>query len=477
MIFYLILPFICFLKGEHENQSNCTTIKSKTCSEPLISSLSQKTTKSEVLLNGDKCVNNSETNWSENSVSSMTNNCCNDIKSEDLDQTNILSKTSKLVNSVSETTNNCVNQTKHHKINGQTLCHNSSDINKNDNNFSKPKSTHLPSKSSIVSSIDTNSDKRLESKDLSKGKRHENTNNSKLNDNTVNGDHNCVPNNDKNNNSMKSRLDSSDVSNKSSHEKKSTTNESSNVCHKSVSVKTELKTNCEQNNCVDRHTDSHNSNEIVINNKQTLIETNSVAINDCKAIVRCESNCSQTSDCMPRLQKQTSSGKSSNSMCSKCRRKSVSNVRIQCKMDQYLSSRLQSLPPQISLSLLTPRLPLPAPDLLNLKYGKYYRVEHYPNGMAKVLHLYWDEIIHLTVEEKNELSLEFLKESFREETPNVAKYVISIVHNAASYMPDLLEYFTDAEPHLTVKAGVLGHSGSDIETTTMQTYRDNVCIN
>ena len=161
-------------------------------------------------------------------------------------------------------------------------------------------------------------------------------------------------------------------------------------------------------------------------------------------------------------------------MCSKCRRKSVSNVRIQCKMNQYLSSRLQTFPPTISLSLLTPRLPLPAPDLLNLKYGKYYRVEHYPNGMAKVLHLYWDEIMHLNVEEKNELSLEFLKESFREETPNVAKYVISIVHNAASYLPDFLEYFAMSEPHLTVKAGVLGHSGSDIETTTMQAYRDNV---
>jgi hypothetical protein len=143
-------------------------------------------------------------------------------------------------------------------------------------------------------------------------------------------------------------------------------------------------------------------------------------------------------------------------------------------MDQYLSSRIESLPASISLSLLTPRLPLPASDLLNLKYGKYYRVEHHPNGMAKILHLYWDEIIHLSIDEKNELSQEFLKESFREETLNVAKYVISIVHNAASYLPDLLEWFAFHEPNLTVKAGVLGHSGSDIETTTMQAYRDNV---
>lgn len=172
----------------------------------------------------------------------------------------------------------------------------------------------------------------------------------------------------------------------------------------------------------------------------------------------------------------TNSSKQSKSstMCSKCKRKSLSNVRIQCKMEQYLASKITSLPPSISLSLLTPRMPLPAHELSNLKYGKYYRVEEYPNGGGKSLHLYWDEMIRLTSEEMNELASEFLKESFREEQPNVAKYCISVVHNAASYMPDLLDWFADIHPNLVVKTGVLGHSESDIETTIMSSYRDQV---
>lgn len=314
---------------------------------------------------------------------------------------------------------------------------------------SKRKPNHLPSKSSIVSSTDTNGGQTLESID-SGGK----TNVLRLNGNDVKCQQNLLSNDD-NNNLTKAMLDSCERS-----------PEDRQTCDKS----TDSEQNCQENNLSDSLT----------HHKQSSDDATDTAseVSDCKfAVAKSESISSQISDSMPKLVKQTSNHKTiSNSMCSKCRRKSVSNVRIQCKMDQYLSSRLQSLPPSISLSLLTPRLPLPAPDLLNLKYGKYYRVEHYPNGMAKVLHLYWDEIIHLTVEEKNEMALEFLKESFREEATNVAKYVISIVHNAASYMPDLLEYFADAEPHLTVKAGVLGHSGSDIETTTMQTYRDNVSL-
>lgn len=41
-------------------------------------------------------------------------------------------------------------------------------------------------------------------------------------------------------------------------------------------------------------------------------------------------------------------------------------------------------------------------------------------------------------------------------------------------MPDLLEHMAVIHPTLTVKNGVLGHK-SDIETTTMLQYRENVC--
>ncbi|OTF69718.1 round spermatid basic protein 1-like protein [Euroglyphus maynei] len=132
------------------------------------------------------------------------------------------------------------------------------------------------------------------------------------------------------------------------------------------------------------------------------------------------------------------------------------------------------MPLALSLSLMTPRLPMPAAELQNLRYGKYFRIEQCPNGYAKVLHLYWDEIAHLDRQQKLELAAEFMKESFREVRPNVSAYVISIVHNAAYYMPDWLEWLSDSNPNLAVKAGKLGQSGSDIETTTMTKYRQQV---
>lgn len=102
-----------------------------------------------------------------------------------------------------------------------------------------------------------------------------------------------------------------------------------------------------------------------------------------------------------------------NSMCSRCKKKRVCNVRIQCKMDQYLSSKISSMRKELSLSLRMPRLPLPPYELSHLKYGKFFRLEDHSNGGGKVLRLYWDEITNLPSAEKNELAAEFLEESFR----------------------------------------------------------------
>lgn len=151
-----------------------------------------------------------------------------------------------------------------------------------------------------------------------------------------------------------------------------------------------------------------------------------------------------------------------------------SNVRIQCKLDQYLSSNLEKLHDSVRLSILMPRIILPSSDLTHCKYERFYRIEEHPNGGAKTLHMYYDEIAHFDAKELELIAREFLTEAFREEPIGTAKYVLSVVHNAASYLPDLMEYFADSNPQLSVKTGVLGHSGSDIETTTMSAYRDNV---
>lgn len=48
-----------------------------------------------------------------------------------------------------------------------------------------------------------------------------------------------------------------------------------------------------------------------------------------------------------------------------------------------------------------------------------------------------------------------------------------IVHDAARYIPDLLEHMADNYSNLTVKAGVLGRN-SDIETSSLLQYYEQV---
>lgn len=151
-----------------------------------------------------------------------------------------------------------------------------------------------------------------------------------------------------------------------------------------------------------------------------------------------------------------------------------SNVRIQCKIDQYLSCKHNQLHDSVRLSILMPRVILPSSELSYCKYERFYKVEEHPNGGAKTLHMYYDEIAHFSATEVEAIAREFLTEAFREDPKGVARYVLSIVHNAASYLPDLMEYFADSNPQLSVKMGVMGHSGNDIETTTMSSYRDSV---
>ncbi|GFT58635.1 lysine-specific demethylase 9 [Nephila pilipes] len=156
-------------------------------------------------------------------------------------------------------------------------------------------------------------------------------------------------------------------------------------------------------------------------------------------------------------------------LCIRCRQRLTThrNVSIQCKRDRH-----DKLCEKIGVSQKIPRLPQGL-DMKHLKYGKYIRLEVYPNGGAALLHLYWDEICHLHRKELKCLAEEFLKETFLEEPYGVARYVMGIVHNAAEYIPDLLEHFADKYPNLVVKTGHIGRQ-SDIETTAMAKYCEQV---
>ena len=111
-------------------------------------------------------------------------------------------------------------------------------------------------------------------------------------------------------------------------------------------------------------------------------------------------------------------------------------------------------------------------NMKGLKYGHLIHKETHPNGGATVIHSYQDELNHLSEQEMDEFVSEFFKVTFSENKDGLANHVMSIVHGAATTMPDLLEYFAIEHPSLTVQTQLLGKI--EIETTSMEKYRESV---
>lgn len=179
--------------------------------------------------------------------------------------------------------------------------------------------------------------------------------------------------------------------------------------------------------------------------------------------------------------------------CTRCYRRSKikrANVGIQCKRDRNSSfsqhQKILSPNPQkgnhdnLRLNLQTKmcktleKQTTKHESLQGLKYKDFIHIETYPNGGATVVHMYQDEIDILSNDEIEELAQEYFKVVFGEDENGNAHHVMGIVHNAAAYLPDLLDHMAMHYPTLTVKNGVLGRN-SDIETTTMLQYKDQIC--
>jgi len=106
------------------------------------------------------------------------------------------------------------------------------------------------------------------------------------------------------------------------------------------------------------------------------------------------------------------------------------------------------------------------------KWGHLMYLEVYPNGGGKVLHAWQEDLDRLSEEENRAFADEFITEAFIE-VNDFAVYCCAIVHNAAKGLPDFLEYLGEEHSTLPVKHGVIGHP-RELETTTMQSYRDKV---
>ncbi|KAF6293684.1 round spermatid basic protein 1 [Rhinolophus ferrumequinum] len=102
------------------------------------------------------------------------------------------------------------------------------------------------------------------------------------------------------------------------------------------------------------------------------------------------------------------------------------------------------------------------------KFSNFIHEEHQSNGGALVLHAYMDELSFLSPMEMERFAEEFLALTFSENEKNAADYALAIVHGAAAYLPDFLDYFAFNFPNTPVKMEILGKK--DIETTTISNF-------
>ncbi|XP_049611168.1 lysine-specific demethylase 9 [Syngnathus scovelli] len=105
-------------------------------------------------------------------------------------------------------------------------------------------------------------------------------------------------------------------------------------------------------------------------------------------------------------------------------------------------------------------------------YGRFMHEERQANGGALVLHAYADELACLSPAQMECFSQEFLQLAFAEKQSGAASYALAVVHGAAAFLPDFLDYFAFNFPNTPVKMEMLGKK--DIETTTIDNFRSQV---
>ncbi|XP_051008056.1 lysine-specific demethylase RSBN1L [Acomys russatus] len=124
------------------------------------------------------------------------------------------------------------------------------------------------------------------------------------------------------------------------------------------------------------------------------------------------------------------------------------------------------------VSLKEPRAQNNLKRLDTLEFKQLIHVEHQPNGGASVVHAYSNELSCLSPVEMQRFAEEFVGLVFSENESSAAFYVMGIVHGAATYLPDFLDYFSYKFPNSPVKMEILGKK--DIETTTMSNFHAQV---
>ncbi|XP_051946730.1 lysine-specific demethylase 9-like [Xyrauchen texanus] len=108
----------------------------------------------------------------------------------------------------------------------------------------------------------------------------------------------------------------------------------------------------------------------------------------------------------------------------------------------------------------------------NTSFCRLIHEEKQANGGASVLHAYADELSLLRPGDIERFAKEFLELAFAEKPKGAARYALAVVHGAAAYLPDFLDYFAFNFPNTPVKMEILGKK--DIETTTIANFHSQV---
>ncbi|CAL8325808.1 unnamed protein product [Merluccius merluccius] len=113
-------------------------------------------------------------------------------------------------------------------------------------------------------------------------------------------------------------------------------------------------------------------------------------------------------------------------------------------------------------------------------HGRFMHEERQANGGGCVLHAYADELAALGAGDLGSFAEEFMRRAFAETGRSHrgkrkvagARYALAVVHGAAAYLPDFLDYFAFNFPHTPVKMEMLGKK--DIQTTTIANFHSLV---
>ncbi|CAL8358274.1 unnamed protein product [Lota lota] len=141
-------------------------------------------------------------------------------------------------------------------------------------------------------------------------------------------------------------------------------------------------------------------------------------------------------------------------------------------LDSALAPAAAMAQERLGFSPLLQCAPSLSPVLEGLEFARLIHVEQQANGGASVAHTYTEHLAHLSPAEMQRFAQEFVTLSFSEDQDQAAHFVMGIIHGAASYLPDFLDYFSYNFPNSPVKMEVLGKK--DIETTTMANFCSQV---